>query len=165
MAKNSFTSDPWDRPIPGQSWTDAQGSRPYDHPPKYSSPNEALMATFLEFSKPDKAKVIAAHLDAGGYADDLTKTVLMGGFTQGKWSYDTAALMAKPLLASVVAIGHRSGVKNINYTRPREKEEDRIITDIYKAHYSEDDTTGDVEQPTPTKDTRRVPGVMGGNKE
>lgn len=118
----SLTRNPFQGPIPGQSLTKPKGSFPFERPPQYTTEDEALVAVLDQMTQPRKMKMIAAALDSGIYASDITSGILTAGFAQGKWNPDLAAIIAKRVMASVVAVGSAAGVKNIKYKREEKSE-------------------------------------------
>lgn len=105
-------------PVPGQSLTRAMGSRPYEQPPKYVHPEDAMYSILNTMTDPSMAAGVVEALDKGMYASDIANTILFGGVAHGKWTPDVAALLAKRTLGTVVAVGASQGLKNMKYKRP-----------------------------------------------
>lgn len=119
--KSSTPKAMFDRPIPGESLTTPPKSMPYERPPVYTDPQEGLKAIWKQLTDTDTAAQIGAVMDRGMYASDVANMILKGGVATGKWSPDVALLMAKPVLASVVAVADQVGVKDFGYVRPSRK--------------------------------------------
>jgi len=104
---NSF-----DAPIPGQSLTDEPGNAAWEHPPQMTNIHEISLFIFKRLTTPKIAEQIILMLQEGVPAEALARTVLFGGFTEGKWSVDAALLIAESVLKMIVAIGMKGGVKS-----------------------------------------------------
>ena len=111
-----------DAPIPGSSLTVAPGSRPYEQPPQYVDEEKAMYAVLDSITSPKVGVSVGKALDKGVYASNIANSILMAGVAQGKWTPDVAALMAKKVLGSVVAVGNAQGVENMRYMAPKKNE-------------------------------------------
>lgn len=111
----------FDAPIPGQSLTDAPGNAPWEHPPQYNEPESALEFIYEQCMDEEHLAQIIAFLKAGTPVEALTRIILFSGFSQGKWSPDLIALMAKPVGQLIYAIGKRAKVKDIVTSLPKSK--------------------------------------------
>lgn len=104
---------PTQRPIPGQSLTREPGSAPWEQPPRYTDPEEAIMHLLDTLTEENTAVKICGMLDAGMPVSTIVHTLLLQGFTQGYWSPDVATLIAGPVAAIITKIGMMAGVENI----------------------------------------------------
>lgn len=123
--------DIFDRAIPGQSLTKPVGGAKYEQPPKYVDEDEASSAMLDSITSKKNAPVIAGLLSRGAYASEIANTLLMTGVAEGKFTPDMAVLLAKRTLASVVAVGHKAGIKDMKYKKPdpeREKMMEQIMS-------------------------------------
>ena len=57
--------DPFDAPIPGQSLTDEPGNYPWEHPPQYTNPEEAMAFLYDRVTEPEIVEQIISMLDSG----------------------------------------------------------------------------------------------------
>lgn len=116
----------FDRPIPGQSLTTTPGSFPYENPPQYPDEDSAMYYMLDKLSDKYVAPAIKHGLEKGMYASDLTNILLTKAFAQGKITPDVAALIAKRVMAGVVATGVAQGLspKNIKYKKPSKREQE-----------------------------------------
>ncbi len=163
MAETSLTRNPFQGPIPGQSLAKAPGSFPFEQAPQYTTEDEALVAVLDQMTQPRKMKMIAAALDSGIYASDITSGILTAGFSQGKWSPDLAGLIAKRVMSSVVAVGSAAGVKNIKYKREEKSEFEELkpflqIKAMNKAR--EKDLGAQEPDSVPEDDINAMNGIM-----
>ena len=99
-----------DAPVPGQSLTDTPGNARWEHPPQYPKVEEALDVVWNNLTKKENVKSLVVMLNKGIPVEAVAKTVLFGGFTEGKWTVDSSMLMAKPVIAMIAAIGARAGL-------------------------------------------------------
>lgn len=98
-------------PIPGMSLTAEPGSRPWEQPPQYNTPKEALDAVIPQIMSAEVARDMSNLMERGIAAEDITDGTLMTGFSEGKWTVDVAAQMALPMFLAIV-----DSVENIGGT-------------------------------------------------
>lgn len=106
MSMNLF-----DRPIPGQSLTKEPGSAPWEHPPQFARPEDALEYLFETLSQPRNALQLVMVLKKGMPVEWLAKTIVMDGFTKGKWTPDVGLLILKTVMRIIISIAVLKGVK------------------------------------------------------
>ena len=105
--------NPFDTPVPGQSLTDEPGNYPWEHPPQYVTTDGAADHLWNRMSEPEFAEQIIAMLDAGVPVEAIARTVLFGGFLNGKFSPDVAFIIAEPVMQMIATIGVIAGVEDI----------------------------------------------------
>ena len=105
--------NPFDTPVPGQSLTDEPGNYPWEHPPQYVTTDGAADHLWNRMSEPEFAEQIIAMLDAGVPVEAIARTVLVGGFLNGKFSPDVAFIIAEPVIKMIATIGVIAEVKDI----------------------------------------------------
>lgn len=103
---NSF-----DAPIPGQSLTDEPGNAAWEHPPQMTNIHAISLFIFKRLTTPKMTEQVILMLKEGVPAEAITRTVLFGGFMEGKWGVDTALLVARTVIQMVVAIGMKAKLK------------------------------------------------------
>ena len=100
------------RPIPGQSLVNSPDSKyPWENPPTFSNPREALDDVATTILQPDTAKNIVKALSKGAAAIDLTMGVLYSKFLQGDISVDNLLLLAEPTTYMIMALGEEANIK------------------------------------------------------
>ena len=102
-----FDIDFFDRPIPGQSFTDAQGKNPYESQPMVTSPEQAM--NLVEES-------LAAQnlLDAGISSETIASALVLKMFSEGVFTPDVAEIIKPPLIAVITDLGMDAGVEDVN---------------------------------------------------
>ena len=105
--------NPFDTPVPGQSLTDEPGNYPWEHPAQYVTADGAADHLWNKMSEPEFAEQIIAMLDAGVPVEAIARTVLFGGFLNGKFSPDVAFIIAEPVMKMIATIGVIAEVKDI----------------------------------------------------
>jgi len=108
MKENIF-----DAPIPGQSLTNTPGNYPWEHSPQYSSVDEASEYVWDRLHDPAMLDQIITFLNNDIPVEAITRMIVFGGFTEGKWTVDTAILISEVVFNQVLAIGVRVKVPNI----------------------------------------------------
>ena len=117
------TPEMFDGPVPGQSLTDTPQNAPWEHPPQYVNPQDALDTLFQGIMVDKNLQEIIAMLDAGIPVESLVKVLLFSGFSQGKWTFDLMQLLVQPTFEMLVAIGTRAKVKDMQVFSETTKKE------------------------------------------
>lgn len=92
-------------PIPGQSLTQDPNSRgPWEMPPKFSTPNQAMDHLFKVVTSKQFIKSYDTLLseDKRFFTDELASQMLMEGFMNGLWTPDMMLLLIEPLIVMMV---------------------------------------------------------------
>ena len=103
--------NPFDAPVPGQSLTDEQGNAPWENPPQMTNIHEMSLFMFKQLTSPRMAEQIILMLKEGIPVEAIARVVLFGGFMEGKWTVDSALLIAKPVVQIITAVGVKGGLK------------------------------------------------------
>lgn len=140
--------------IPGQSLTDTPGNMPWEHPPQYTDPKDALEFVYNQCMAPSNLKNILVMLKSDVPCEAIMRTILYTGFSQGKWTPDLIVLMAKPVLQLLVAIGKRAGIKPIVGMPHRYKKDDSTLkamaeTAAHKAMQAQPEAAPEIPMPGP----------------
>ena len=102
--------NPFDAPIPGQSLTDEPGNYPWEHAPQYASVDDAMNFVMKKLSNVNMAEQILIMLKAKIPAEAITRLIVFGGFTEGKWTVDVATLITPLIMQLIVAMGMRAKI-------------------------------------------------------
>ena len=108
--------DPFDSPVAGQSLTDTPGNYPWEHEPQFTDPEEITEYLWVTMHKKQFTEELIAMLDAGVPVEAIGRTVLFGGFMEGKFSPDLAFIITEPVMKMIAAIGIKGGVKRIVFS-------------------------------------------------
>ena len=108
MIENIF-----DTPVPGQSLTNTPGNYPWEHPPQYTNIEQASEYVWDILHKEKNLDQVITFLKNGIPVEAIARAMLFGGFMEGKWSVDTALLIAEVVFKQIMAIGVRANVQNI----------------------------------------------------
>ena len=113
-----------DSPVPGQSLTQPKGAAPYEHPPKFVTPEEALDFLFDSMTEKKKATQIVLLLKNGVTCEYIARTVLFAGFMGAMWNTDLMLLIAPTVMYQIATIGEMAGVKNLKVKSPDKQYEE-----------------------------------------
>lgn len=102
-----------DGPIPGQSLTREPGSAPWERPPLHTDPDKVIRMFFERLTDEDHAIQLCGMLDAGIPVPTIVMSLLLQGFSEGKWTPDVAIVVAPVLGAIITKIGMLAGIENI----------------------------------------------------
>jgi len=108
---NDNFPDIFDRPVPGQSLTDEPKNYPWEHPPQFSDIREARDRIFDNLTEEESVQQLLTMLSANVPAEAVVRTILFAGFTEGKWTVDSAILLAPVILMQVVSIAKAAGLE------------------------------------------------------
>jgi hypothetical protein len=108
-----------DGPLPGESWSFAPKTMPWDKPAKYADPQQGLMYLFKQITKPDNTKKFLGMIDAGMPIDMLAEGLLMQGFMEGLYSATALIPMVGPLNVILIRMCETAGVT------PRTSQDDK----------------------------------------
>jgi len=99
-------------PIPGQSLTkDTEDTYPWEKPPEFTNPREALDDVVGSIMQPEAMKNIVAALAQGAAVADLGTAILYAKFNEGKISPDAMMLLAEPVMYTIMAIGEEANIQ------------------------------------------------------
>ena len=108
--------NPFNAPIPGQSLTNEPGNSAWEHPPQYVTVDDAMNFVMKKLGNVSMAEQILIMLKAKIPAEAITRLIIFGGFTEGKWTVDVATLMTPLVMQLIVAMGMRAKVKTMKIT-------------------------------------------------
>ena len=103
--------NPFDAPVPGQSLTDEPGNSPWEAPPQMTNIHEMSLFMFKQLTSPRMSEQIILMLKEGIPVEAIARVVIFGGFMEGKWTVDSALLIAKPVVQIITAVGVKAGLK------------------------------------------------------
>lgn len=98
-------------PIPGESLAHPPGSFPWERPPQFTKPEEALDFIWKNLIKTSQMPKMLALLENGATVADITKGTLVSGFQKGLWSIDVMMLIDKNVFLMVASIAEKAGIK------------------------------------------------------
>lgn len=98
-------------PIPGESLAHPPGSFPWDRPPQFTKPEEAVDFIWKNLIKPSRMPKMLHLLENGATVADLTKGTLVAGFQKGLWSIDVMMLIDKNVFLMIATIAEKAGIK------------------------------------------------------
>ena len=99
-------------PIPGQSLTNnVAQSYPWEKPPQFANPREALDDIVGSIMQPEAVKNIVSALAKGGAVADIGTAILYAKFNEGKISPDAMMMLAEPVMYTIMAIGEEANIK------------------------------------------------------
>ena len=79
-------------PIPGQSLTTEPKNYPWENPPEYADPEDALMWHMDKLGDPEKTKAALGLLELGLDVVTLTEGILRGAVADGIHTIDTSLI-------------------------------------------------------------------------
>ena len=99
-------------PIPGQSLVnDPDQPYPWEQPPEFSNPRDALDYMVGLIFQPDAMKEIVTSLAKGAAVADIALVMLYSKFAEGKFNPDVLLLLTEPIMYVIMAIGEEANIK------------------------------------------------------
>lgn len=117
-----------DVPVPGQSLTKTPGGYPWEKPPQFTDPEKAFVSVLNAMTDKKTAPKIVGLMELGVPVKVLSKTLLMTGFIEGKWTVDMMVILAEPVTMLLIKLAKEAGVKaKIDYPEPPDPLEEQLI--------------------------------------
>ena len=129
-------------PIPGQSLTSEPKNSPWENPPQFSTPEDALIYHIEKLKDPKKLKSIAGLLTLGLDVVTMTEGLLRNAVIQGRHNIDVSLIIAPIIHEYIVGVADAAGVeysegieeedvdmKEIEYSL-RSREAEKILSDL-----------------------------------
>lgn len=129
-------------PIPGQSLTTEPKNYPWENPPEYANPEDALMWHMDRLDDPEKTKAIMGLLELGLDVVTLTEGILRGAVAEGIHSIDTSLIIGPVIHEYITGTADAAGIKykeglsdnkmdmDALNSQAREQEARKILEDI-----------------------------------
>tara|TARA_R110002020_G_scaffold473777_2_gene703571 strand:- start:5574 stop:6149 length:576 start_codon:yes stop_codon:yes gene_type:complete len=131
ISKNKEDSpDLFNVSIPGEGLTEKLGDRPYEQPPEYDSPVDALNFVLKQYYQPVTFKNIVSNISVGTPLETIVDVLTFSGFAGGKYTVDVAELMKPALLLNLIADARDLNIEPIilsKDTSPQEMNPDDFV--------------------------------------
>jgi hypothetical protein len=99
-----------DGPIPGASLTAEPGNYPWEQPPQYVDPEEALSYHISRLSDPDRLDSVFDALEIGISVDSLTSIILTNATMNGIHNIDTSILVGPVVHEYIASAAKKAGI-------------------------------------------------------
>ena len=108
MIRESAKYEERDTPLfnvstPGESWTEPLGKHPYEQPPEFNTPKEALNFILDMYYHPITFSNVVKVLAAGVSIELIVDTLVFTGFLQGKYTVDVSEIIKPALFLNIIA--------------------------------------------------------------
>jgi hypothetical protein len=123
---NDKPSPMLDAPIPGQGMTAPLGGRPWQQPPRYSTPEKAFSFYINRISGDKEVEKLLDLIELGVPVDTLVDSLQLGGIMEGLHSVDTGILIAPALMETINQIGLKAGLEPV---MPKEEDDPKKASD------------------------------------
>ena len=129
-------------PIPGQSLTTEPKNYPWENPPEYANPEDALMWHMDRLDNPETTKACMGLLELGLDVVTLTEGILRGAVSEGIHTIDTSLIIGPVIheyltgTADAAGIEYKEGLSDNKMdmdalnSQAREQEARKILEDI-----------------------------------
>ena len=117
-----------DMPIAGESLTAELGSRPWQSPPQFETPEQAIGHYFTRLTDPQDSIGIINALEKGIPVETLTEVIQLGGVMEGLHTIDVGVLISPVIAETLIQLAEKAGIK---YTvEDEEKAEEKMPEDL-----------------------------------
>jgi hypothetical protein len=99
-----------DGPIPGESLTAEPGNYPWEQPPQYVDPEDAIAYHIGRLSSGDKLDSVFDALEMGISVDSLTSMILTGASMNGVHNVDVSILVGPVLHEFIASAAKKAGI-------------------------------------------------------
>lgn len=124
MAQNYRKS--FNAPIPGQSLTAELGARPWQHPPQYTTVEEAMDFYAPRILEPQFRGQLVDVMELGIPLTTIANSLQSGGVMQGKHTIDVGILIMPVLIEMLAYVGDEEGVEYTVGTEMEDEDEDKF---------------------------------------
>ena len=155
-----------DAPIPGQSLTAPLGDRPWQNPPQYATPEEALEFYIPKILDPIYADQILDVLETGIPITVIANALQSVMVMEGKHTVDVGILVSPVLIELIELVAENAGIKYVKGTDAPDDDKEKIseakISKVLaKLKNSEGEETKIQEEPVISKEQEEPKGLMG----
>ena len=98
---------------PGESLTQPLGKYPYERPPEFNTPKEALNFITEKYYHPVTFSNVVKVLAAGVPIELVVDTLVFTGFLQGKYTVDVSELIKPALFLNIIADARDTGLEPV----------------------------------------------------
>ena len=112
----------FEAPIPGQSLTRQPGIYPFEHPPEFADAEDAFQALMSSIRMPNTAEQLLDLMELGVPVKGIVQTLIMVGFSEGKWTPDVGLLLIQPATALLMYMAKEAGIKPVTGLKPKKSE-------------------------------------------
>lgn len=149
-------------PIPGQSLTRQPKNAPWENPPKYVKPEDAVMAYMKKYSDPDVLDDLLELIEAGFPITAVVETATTAAVMNGIHTVPVS-LIIKPILheffkglADAAGIQYNEGFKGDKRRKDREKQRVQAKFEKYLKSAKQDAGTAATKELLSVQDTAPV---------
>lgn len=151
--------------FPGQSLTAEPKNAPYENPPQYTKPEEALDFHLERLTETDRMDAMMEALELDFTVVELTEGILRGAVMDGRHSVDVSLLIAPIVHEFIRTTAEKSGIDFVEFENDDEEQRENVRYQIneHKAQkilkdFEED---GKVDEPIePEKEPEQPKGLM-----
>tara|TARA_E500000318_G_scaffold38246_1_gene36870 strand:- start:2651 stop:3166 length:516 start_codon:yes stop_codon:yes gene_type:complete len=129
----------FDAPVPGQSLTGEPKGWAWERPPRFVKVEDAAMFVWDKLHEQEQLERMIILLDVGVSVDSLTKTIVFGGFVEGAYTPDVAALLFPIVQRMIFSIGKKAEVKNIKLSNAKVDNTKKLVGDLLKSRNVNED--------------------------
>ena len=101
------------QPIPGESFSQEPGLRPYEKPPKITRPDDALGFMLQMINAPKIKEDMFELLDIGISVQTIVSAFVLNAFTEGIITPDVAELIKQPLIQIITDQASKEGIEDL----------------------------------------------------
>ena len=124
--------DPFAAPIPGQSFTQEPGLRPYERPALTANPEQLADALEQAITDEEAKPKILDLLDVGVSAETVAEALMSKCFAEGACTPDVAELAKPYIFMAVVEMGLENNIEDIQLFNDPEEDDEVTMNPMQK---------------------------------
>lgn len=117
--------DRMQKPVPGWSLTQPRGKWPWEQPPRFVEPEQALDFVLDRLEDPDTEERFVKLMFAGVSIEEVTEAVARGGFMEGFYTPDVAEILKPSLGIYLMGLAEDNDIPVNVFANPEKIERDR----------------------------------------
>ena len=122
IRQQSQSFDPFAKAIPGQSFTDTPGLRPYERPPLETDPKRLYDVLDRQINEESTSQKIADCLEIGISAETISEALMQKCFTEGICNPDLGEIVKPFIFMSILEIGADNNIRDMALFNDNEEE-------------------------------------------
>ena len=135
--------DPFAAPIPGQSFTQEPGLRPYERPALTANPEQLADALEQAITDEEAKPKILDLLDVGVSAETVAEALMSKCFAEGACTPDVAELAKPYIFMAVVEMGLENNIEDIQLFNDPEEDDEVTMNPMQKLNVTTEEPLDD----------------------
>jgi len=147
-------------PIPGMGLTAELGSTPWQHPPQYTTVDEALEFYAPRVLNPDTKDDLLNVMEMGVPLTTIANTIMISGVMEGRHSVDVGILSIPAIVETMKLIGDSANVEYVTGMEKGKGIDDNVAKMVAAKMVDVNEEKQDVDLPEQEETEKPAIGIM-----